>query len=166
MRTPGLALAWELWRISRWDLILRTAMGAFFWSAAFYLMRANGDGPEPIAGFAFLMLVATSVFSAMWLGSFENREHRLLLSAGICAAHQHETIGCRSNGLRGGYGSALLLDPSNLASLAVRDSLSATVHVCLDRDRLCLLHCRRLVLQEYSYQNLEPGRCRRELLAA
>ena len=48
-------------------------MGAFFWSAAFYLMRANGDGPEPIAGFAFLMLVATSVFSAMWLGSFENR---------------------------------------------------------------------------------------------
>ena len=73
MRTPGQALIWELWRISRWDLIFRAVGGSVLWVTIFCFLETGRDGLEPIAGFALLTLAGTSVFSATWMQTFENR---------------------------------------------------------------------------------------------
>ena len=74
MRTPVRALIWELWRISRWDLIFRAAGGSVFVVAAFWFVQTGRDGIEPIAGFTLLVLAGTSVFSGTWMEGFENRQ--------------------------------------------------------------------------------------------
>jgi hypothetical protein len=73
VHTAGQALIWELWRISRWDLILRALGWSVLWVAIFCFLETGRDGLEPIAGSTLLMLLGTSMYSGAWMQTFENR---------------------------------------------------------------------------------------------
>lgn len=78
MRTPGQALMWELWRISRWEFIIRVAGQSVCWVPIMWFLGAYRDGVEVLAGFALLAIVGTSVFSGTWMNGFDNNQ------AGYC----------------------------------------------------------------------------------
>ncbi len=78
MRTPAQALLWELWRISRWELIIRTVGQSVCWIAILWLLGGWGESREALAGFALVTIGGTSLFSGLWINHFENSQ------AGYC----------------------------------------------------------------------------------
>ena len=78
MRSPVHALLWELWRLSRFEIICRIVGMSVLWGNMFY--GANILNPGVAAGSyltfpVFMMMVGLSLFSAMWMNSFDNKQH-------------------------------------------------------------------------------------------
>lgn len=78
MRTPAQALLWELWRISRWELIIRTVGQSVCWVGISWLLEGRGESREALAGFALVVIAGTSFFSGVWMNDFDNNQ------AGYC----------------------------------------------------------------------------------
>lgn len=68
------AMLWELWRTSRWELLMRvlgtTAIVLFICAVAKDMDGAQADA---IRGIMLVVLLASSVFSATWLTQLESR---------------------------------------------------------------------------------------------
>lgn len=79
MRTPIQAMLWELWRTSRWELLVRIS----FYCCFILLMSrlkggmdtsvGSGEG-EVLRGLVMLMLIAGSMFSMTWLTALDNHQ--------------------------------------------------------------------------------------------
>lgn len=74
MPTPTQATLWELWRLSRWELLFRTVVPAAFWGSSFCLLGTQANAVEaPFLTIpVFMCTVMGSVFSGLWMNSFDN----------------------------------------------------------------------------------------------
>jgi len=74
MPTPAQAMIWELWRLSRWEILFRTLGPAVFWGSVFCLLGTQANAVEaPFLTIpVFMLTVMTSMFSGLWMNSFEN----------------------------------------------------------------------------------------------
>jgi len=78
MRSPVHALLWELWRLSRWEIVFRIVGVSVLWGSTFYFVDIATPGAEESLYLTFpvlLLLLVTSMFSGLWLNSFDNRQH-------------------------------------------------------------------------------------------
>jgi hypothetical protein len=74
MPTPAQAMMWELWRLSRWEILYRTLGPAALWGSVFCLLgtQANAVEASLLTIPVFMLTVMTSMFSGLWMNSFEN----------------------------------------------------------------------------------------------
>ena len=86
MRTPAHAVMWELWRLSRWELAIRTLGQSVFGAGALFLLGAKPEGQEIgkiLTAVVFMLMAGTSVFSSMWMNSFDNRQNGFTFHLGF-----------------------------------------------------------------------------------
>ena len=71
---PVHAMMWELWRISRLELLFRILSPAILWSYIFWLLGPQQNiGEAPLLTIpVFMLTVVTSLFSGLWMNTFDN----------------------------------------------------------------------------------------------
>ncbi len=78
MRSPAHALLWELWRISRWEIVCRIVGVSVLWVSIFYLVDTLPAGSVialHLTSLVLMLLLCTSLFSALWVNNFDNKQH-------------------------------------------------------------------------------------------
>jgi len=85
MPTPAQAMIWELWRLSRWEILFRTLCPAVFWGSVFCLLGTQANAVEaPFLTIpVFMLTVMTSMFSGLWMNSFENSRNGFAFHLGF-----------------------------------------------------------------------------------
>ncbi len=75
MRSPHQAMLWELWRVSRLELLLRFA-GVLAFVLLVLVMAANMSGPERlvIRGIVVLVLGVACAMSSTWMSALDNQQ--------------------------------------------------------------------------------------------
>jgi hypothetical protein len=88
MRGPAQAVLWELWRLSRWEILTRIAillLPCAFMCAAVSNLLPTGRALEPefMTLVIFMLMAGMSPISGMWLSSLEARQSAFPLHLGF-----------------------------------------------------------------------------------
>lgn len=83
MRTPAQAVLWELWQLSRGDILVRGVGLTVSLAGTLYLAGSLGIEPRSMVPFVLLILGATGVLSGLWMNGFDNSRNGFTLYLGF-----------------------------------------------------------------------------------